>query len=241
MASIAVPEVAQGLAMRGFEVVDTISASTYRDSSTVMACASRGDVPMDVVRAWHQMIPLLNQRRAFLFCAGAEVADAYNQLVARALQERGFRYLLTLEDDCLPPADAHHRLLDAIGDYDAIGGLYFRKTEPPTALLLGDPSLPEWSSLPIDPCEAIEAGAVVPVNVLPMGCTLYKLDLFREMEPPWFQTTEQFHVADQMVLGRKLMTHDVGFSKRAKALGKRFAIHCGVRVGHLNVENGVVY
>ena len=93
---------------------------------------TRGMIHHRVVTAWQNLIAPMNQKRAFLFVSGDEVGKAYDRMIQHALdheQLRGFKYVLTLEDDNLPPPDAHVRLLESIelGPFDAVSGLYWTK------------------------------------------------------------------------------------------------------------------
>jgi hypothetical protein len=236
--------------MRGFESVRTLHECTYRDSSTVMVCPTRGMIPQAVVEAILGMITVPNQKRSVRFVSGAEVADAYNKAIAEILgdwQLSKYRYILTFEDDNLPPIDGHLRLLDAIqsGPWDAVSGIYFTRRSPPTPLAIGDPAASsldamfDWKTR--DVRAAIEAGETVEVNGLPMGFTLFKMDLFREMPAPWFRTVNEYVRAGDRIVGRRQATHDLDFCERARTAGKRFAVDCGVKVGHLDVATGVVY
>ncbi len=74
------------------------------------------------------------------------------------------------------------------------------------------------------------------VNGTAMGCTLYRMELFREFSPPWFVT-----VADVIDGQSSGFTQDLYFAKRLKLAGKRLAVDCRVRVGHLDTNTGMVY
>lgn len=239
-----------GATMLGFEQVETLHASTYRDSSTVIVCPTLGKIDYRVVESWNNLIRVPNQRRSFLFCEGAEVGDAYNQLVERVLSDYSlsrYKYLLTVEDDNILPADAHLMLLDAIqsGPWDAVAGLYFARREPHQPLAMGEAGETDpFGGLdfkPVDVREAIKSGLMVEVNGVPMGCTIFRLDLFREMPRPWFTTVNTYAKVGDKFLGRRTMTHDLAFCEQAKLMGKRFAVHCGVRVGHLDAETNRIF
>lgn len=243
------PDVESKLHGLGFERIETIHKSTYENVSTVIVCPTRGAIHWKIVAAWQQLIAPMNQKRAFLFCSGAEVGDAYNTMVFNILNHPEFKqwkYLMCVEDDNLLPPDAHIRLLEAMRDNpeaDAVGGLYFTKGDGGLPLALGDPKkfveTGELDFAPIDLGPALEADQrYVEVNGLPQGCTLFKMELFRYVSPPWFTT-----FADVMpkVGGAASFTQDLKFAQRAKQVGKRFFIDLRVRVGHLDVETGIVY
>lgn len=111
--------------------------------------------------------------------------------------------------------------------YDAIGGLYWIKSEPPLPMAFGDPKKP-GDFKPRSVKAAIAKGSVLEVNGIAMGCSLFRKDIFRKMKKPYFKTTNG-------------STQDLFWMKRAKAEhGARFGVACGVQVGHLDVTTGEV-
>jgi hypothetical protein len=59
------------------------------------------------------------------------IADAQNLIVQEAIS-KGYEWLLFLEDDTIPPADAFVRFNDYMrdGKYPVVSGLYFTRSEP---------------------------------------------------------------------------------------------------------------
>lgn len=187
-------------------------------------------------------------------CLSAAVAEraipGYGEAIAKT------HFILTTESDNIIPPKAVIQLFQAIytcpdcgGEvrerpggavakgwvcadghrgYDAVSGLYFMKTDPPTPMAFGDPSDPsDFKPRPIR--AAIESGATIEVNGIAMGIAVWRKDLFRRVSQPWFTTTQE-------------NTQDIWFCKKAKAeTGARFGVHCGVQSGHLDVTSGVVF
>lgn len=252
---------------RGFDLVDHIAGSTYKDSPTIIVVPTRGKYKMldpndpdkkreveveglidkRVVSAWQALINPMNQKRAFLFTSGHEVGQAYNAMIQMILdhpQLRDWKYILTLEDDNIPPPDAHLKLLESIdfGNYDAVSGLYFTKGEGfNMPMAYGDPA--EYARTgaldfrPRDVRAALAAGQIMPVNGIAMGCALWKVSLFREIPSPWYVTLNDW-VPGKGIVG---MTQDLQFTERAVRAGKRFAVDMRVKVGHLDVASGIIY
>ena len=156
-----------------------------------------------------------------------------------------WKYIMTIEDDNLVPGDAHIRLLESIeaGGFDAVGGMYFTKGELNMPMAYGDPDVYKSTGvLDFKPRDVVSflnnrGGNIVPVNGLAMGCTLYRLDMFKEIKGPWFVTVADI-IPDK---GAACMTQDLYFCEKAVRAGKTFAADCRVRVGHLDVNTGVVY
>jgi hypothetical protein len=188
----------------------------------------------------------MNQKRAILFTSGHEVGKAYDAMIQNILAHpelSKWKYILTLEDDNLPPPDAHIRLLESIewGSYDAISGLYFTKGEVNMPMAYGDPAeyarTGQLGFQPRDVREALAAGQIMPVNGIAMGTALWKMDLFRQFPAPWYVTLNDL-VPGQGVIG---MTQDLSACRRWVQAGKRFAVDLRVRVGHLDAVSGTVY
>jgi hypothetical protein len=74
---------------------------------------------------------------------------------------------------------------------------------------------------------------------LGQGFTLFELDVFRDekIPRPWFKTQAEW---DPNV-GTAVGTQDLYFFKHARAAGHRVAVDTRVRVGHLDVNTGVVW
>lgn len=230
----------------GFRRVEDGSAAMFRDASTVLVVPTRGTLHYKVVGAIEAVIAPMNQKRAKLYAVGMEVGAAYNALIKNVLADPNlskWKYIMTLEDDNLPPPDAHIRLLESIegGHFDAVSGIYFTKGDINMPQAYGDPHeyarTGELNFRPRDIRECLTAGQVMPVNGIAMGCALWRMDLFRELEPPWFVTVADF-VPEK---GIQCFTQDLYFCERACRKGKRFAVDMRVRVGHLDTETEIVY
>jgi hypothetical protein len=242
----------------GFERVELLPGTTYKDNSTVIIIPTRGKyknaegkeieglIASKVVSAWQGLISPMNQKRAMLFASGHEVGQAYDAMIKMILEHpelKNWKYIMTLEDDNIPPPDAHIRLLETIewGSYDAVSGLYFTKGEVNMPMAYGDPD--EYTRTgaldfrPRDIREALAAGQVMRVNGIAMGCALWRMSLFRDIAPPWYVTLNDL-VPGKGVMG---MTQDLSFCQKAILAGKRFAVDMRVKVGHLDIGSGVVF
>ena len=231
----------------GFERVETLRGTTYKDSSTIILIPSRDEkFHFRVVQTWQNLIAPMNQKRAVIFTIGDEVGKAYTSMVQNILRDPNlstWKYIMTLESDNLPPPDAHIRLLESIEEcgLDAVSGIYFTKGEINMPMAYGSPEEYKRTGVldfkPLDIREALKHGRVVEVNGIAMGCSLYRMELFKQIEPPWFVTV------NDVVEGKGAMgfTQDLWFCQRAKQMGKRFGVDMRVRVGHMDLSSGVVY
>ena len=236
-----------GSSGRGFDRIEVLPGSTYRDNSTIIIVPSREKLfHYKVVQAWAGLIRPMNQKSALLYCIGDEVGVAYNRMIESILKDpelSKWRFVMTLESDNLPPPDALVRLLETLNDgpYDAVSGIYWTKGDRQMPMAYGDPAKFARDGVleffPRDIREAFRAGHVMEVNGIAMGCSLYKMDLFREIQQPWFVTVSDV-VPDKGPVG---FTQDLWFCKNARERGKRFAVDMRVAVGHLDLTTGVVY
>lgn len=206
-----------------------------------------------VYRSWNSLQYPQNCRRQHVDVVGMEVGAAYDKLVHECLEHPlNVPWLLTLEHDNVIPADAYMRLLKAISKcpdcgarvevdslycpeghkaFDAVGGLYFTKDPDfPTPMAFGYPGDPDSEPMgPVDVSAALETGEVIEVRGVAMGCTLFRAATLRTLERPYFKSTST-------------ETQDLQFCRRArKEIGARFAVDCGVQVGHLDFESGMLY
>jgi len=246
--------------MKGFDRIEHVAKSNYRDTSTIVIVPTRGQEVINpetgetvrqpmihkrVYESWQNMIWPMNGKRIFCIVTGAEVGQAYNEQIQGILAHpdlRNWKYVMTMEDDNIQPPDAAIRLMETIqeGPYDGVSGLYFTKGEINLPMCYGDPvkysMTGELEFRPRNVVKDIEKGRVVECNGIANGCSLFKLSLFKEIPAPWFET-----ISDITPDGAMSMTQDLYFCKKAKQHGKRFAVDCRVRVGHLDVYTGEVY
>jgi hypothetical protein len=195
------------------------------------------------------LMPVMNQARAMFFCEKDEVGVAYNKMIRAILDDPNFKswdYVMTIEDDNIVPPDAHVRLCESIEftGADAVSGLYFTKGDINAPMAYGNPDEYARTGVldfkPFPPEVIVSAlsggGHAMGVNGIAMGCALWKLSLFRDIPEPWFVT-----VSDVIDGAPRGYTQDLFFCERAVRAGKRFAVDFRVRVGHIDVNTGIVY
>lgn len=249
--------------LKGFENLVVVHGATYKDCSTILIVPTRGrpiiddegrdvldkkDRPVSVrskvgdpilsprfVTGLQGLMPPMNQVRTLFFSVGHEVGQAYSQTIAQILASplRSYKYILTLEDDNIPPPDGHIRLLEAIDEtgFDGMGGLYFTKGYVNEPMAYGDPEIFRREGVldfrPRDVREAVKKGQIMEVNGVAMGFTLWKMSLFTDIEGPWFVTNPEGDAGY-----KSGQTQDLAFCQRARRAGKRFGVDCRVRVSH---------
>ena len=231
----------------GYDRIITMPGSTWRDCSTVVIMPSRERfIHHRIAEAFYGMIAPMNQKRAMMFCYGDEVGVAYNRMINDILAHpelSKWKYVLTVETDNLVPQDAQIRLIESIErtGFDAMAGIYHTKGKEKQPMAYGDPDVYRATGVlefaPRDVRTALIRNEVMEVNGVACGCTLYRMELFRQVPQPWFVT-----VAD-VVEGKGPVgfTQDLWFAKTCKQMGKRFGVDLRVRVGHMDLVDGTVY
>jgi len=211
----------------------TVSKS-YKDLSTVILTPTRGGrslCPRFVSAIAGLMRPMNQQVFGPVFLSGMEVGHAFNSGIEMIMNNPNlskFKYILTVEDDNIPPPDGLLKLYESIGDFDAVGGLYWTKGEGGQPMIYGAPNQSPMNFIP----QQVVDNSVQQCNGLGMGFTLFKTDVFRKLEKPWFETKQSWDPNS----GVKCYTQDLwAFERMAKA-GMRVACDTRVKVGHLDVE-----
>ena len=85
----------------------------------------------------------MNQKFTRIIVKGWRSGDAYNHAIELILDHpelSKWKYLLTLEEDNLPPPDGLLKLYESIEDYAVVGGLYWTKGEAGQPMIYGDPT-----------------------------------------------------------------------------------------------------
>lgn len=212
---------------------------TYQDLSTVIICPTRGMISDRVVQSWMGLIKPMNQKVIGpLFIRGYEVGEAYNMgfdMVLSNPELSKWKYVLTVEEDNLPPPDGLMRLYESMDTYDVVGGLYWTKGEGGQPMIYGDPAVQPINFIPQVP----KLDAVQPANGLGMGFNLWKIEMFKDekLSRPWFKTLNDYVPGK----GIQSYTQDLYFFERAGKLGYKFACDTRVRVGHYDAVMDIVW
>ena len=170
-----------------------------------------------------------------VFFEGDEVGVAYQKAFEWVLSDPNlakFKYILTVEEDNLPPQDGLLKLYENIGDYDCIAGLYWTKGEQGQPMIYGDPNVKPMNFVRSPP----QPDTVQRCNGLGMGFNLWKISSFRDklkdLPKPWFKTLQQSGVGGA--------TQDLYFFGNAAKYGFKCACDTRIKVGHL-ADDGMVW
>lgn len=218
-----------------------VKGNSYKNSSTIMVLPTRGVIPAKVCMAlWGLMIPM-NQPFFRHVIEGKEVGEAYNDAVNLILDHPDlskWKYMLTVEEDNIPPPDGLLKLIESIDKYDAVGGLYWTKGDGTgQPMIYGDPKEFPKNFRPQVPIP----NTVQECNGLGMGLTLFRISMFKELRKKgvttFFKTVQNY----QHGVGASVGTQDLFFFQLAAKEGYRFASDNRCLVGHLDQASGIVY
>ena len=210
----------------------------YKDLSTICIVPTRGMIPAKVVQTWMAMFSPMNQKFTRMFVIGMEVGKAYSNCIEQILQHpelSKWKYILTLEEDNMPPIDGLLRLYENMDKYDVIGGLYWTKGTEGKPMCYGRTDVFPMNFAPFMP----QSNTVTPCNGLGMGFTLFKLDIFKnpELPKPFFETRQAIIPG----VGAQAYTQDLLFFENIKKLNYKVACDSRVRVGHYDVSGDMVW
>ena len=220
------------------ESIERVSKSNmYEDLSTVIVCPTRGTFPTRVVQSWMKLQKPLNQMICGpIFAEHMKVDTAYNALMTYVLGHEGLskcKYVLTIEEDNLPPVDGLLRLYESMKEYDAVGGLYWGKGENGFPMIFGDPEKGLQDRKPQTP----KQGEVQQCNGLGMGFTLFKTEMLAKIKEPLFKTLQGI----SEIGTAQTQTQDLYFFEKAGKQGFKFAVDNRVLVGHYDAKEDKVW
>lgn len=210
----------------------------YQNISTACLIPTRGTIAAKVVQNWWGLLSPMNQKFMRFFVIGLEVGEAYCAGIEMILNNPDlskWKYLLTLEEDNMPPPDGLLKLYEGMSKFDVVGGLYWTKGPMGQPMIYGNPNEFPYSftpQIPVPDC-------LQPCNGLGMGFTLFKIDIFKDpkVPKPWFKTVQE-HKPNE---GTKMFTQDLYFFDNIHKLGYKVACDTRVKVGHYDLENDMVW
>lgn len=215
-----------------------IQGSTYRDLSTICIIPTRGLVHYKVVQSWMGLMTPMNQKFFRIFISNMEVGEAYNagiEMILANPELSKWKYILTMEEDNLPPPDGLLKLYESINKYDVVGGLYWTKGDGGQPMIYGDPKVMPKNCVPQVPIPNM----VQECNGLGMGFNLFKMSMFKDSKipKPWFKTVQEWSPEK----GGACYTQDLYFFLNAAKEGYRFACDNRVLVGHHDAANDMIW
>jgi hypothetical protein len=163
-----------------------------------------------------------------------EVGAAYSDTIQMILDNPDlskYKYLAFLEHDNIIQPDCFLQLIAALENnpqYSIMSGAYFTKGPGGVFQAWGSPD--EDPVINFRPQPPRSDGSIMEVYGTGMGACVMKLSMFKDekLRRPWFKTTSS--------VTEGAMTQDLYFAMDARKNGYRAAVHCGVKVGHYDLE-----
>lgn len=187
----------------------------------LVAVVSRGMVYTQWAFSFRNMVfpPSVGVAEPFM---GLAVDKIRNRIVEDALR-LGFEYLMFLDDDVCAPPHTYETLRSA--NADIVSGLYYRRWTPVEPMMYKDSV-----QNPVNITD-FRVGDMVDVDLTGAGCLLVKMDVFRKIEPPWFEV--MCYRTD--IPKHEQVSEDFYFCRKARAAGLQPKVDTRVRCVHLGV------
>ena len=213
-----------------------MKGGSWKKQRVVMLIPASESIPTKVYLSHCSLIFPPNQSCYKMAAIGMEVGEAFSNAIAEIINHPDlgqWEYLLTIEHDNIPPADGVVKLINRMEEHpelSVISGLYWTKFEGGVPQIWGDPN----DSLNFRPQAPDPNGGLVRCNGTGMGFALWRLQMFKDerLRKPWFKT-----IADSTGVG----TQDLYFFGDAIKYGYKAAVDCDVKVGHMDLQTGIVW
>ncbi len=158
-----------------------------------------------------------------VFCPQTyRVDDSRNQIVEHAL-EVGYDYIMWIDSDMILPKDTLMKLLSH--DKDIVSGVYTHK------LIGGKDAVAKrykkdeediYEDIPLKEITAKEQ--LIEIDGVGFGCVLTKVDVFRNIEKPYFVYKPDFG-------------EDIYFCRKAQEKGYKIFLDTSILCGHIGTVN----
>jgi hypothetical protein len=216
-----------------------IKGGSWKKQRVITLLPAADLVPAKCALAWWNLAFPPNNGAVKWLCLGMEVGDAYSTAIEQILAHpelKDWEYILTVEHDNAPPQEGLIKLIEGLENHkelSALSGLYWTKGEGGCPQCWGDVSDPTLNFRPQLPPAFDE---VKEFCGLGMGFCLFRLSMFKDpkLRKPWFKTLNGGE-------GQGIGTQDLYAWNDFRKNGYRGAVHGGVRVGHYDVVNDMMW
>lgn len=163
---------------------------------------------------------------------GFPVADARNFIVEKAI-ENNFDYLFFIDDDLIVPRNVLISLMEHLHNgYDVASGFYYRKYKPIESCSMIEDEKKRPSRIEFDKIgETFDD-----VLVLCSGCTLFKTEVFKRIEAPWYK--------EILVNGKIQVTEDTYMCQQIRNVDNpviKTILDTSIQCLHVDRTKGVLY
>lgn len=216
-----------------------LKGGSWKKQRVIVLLPTADMVPAKCALSWWNMAFPPNNGVYKMLCLGMEVGDAYSNAIEQILAHpdlKDWEYILTVEHDNAPPADGLIKLiegLEAHPELSVLSGLYWTKYEGGVPQCWGDVKDSTINYRPQLPPMHDEIREYVGLG---MGFCLFRLSMFKDpaLRRPWFKTLNGKD-------GQGIGTQDLYAWNDFRKCGYRGAVHGGVKVGHYDVQNDMMW
>src|SRR3989304_2761524 len=180
--------------------------------------------------------PPMNYNVRFCQVWHSAVDAARNVMVQEAMKQE-CRYLMFIDEDVAPPPHACRQLifhLDHNPDVAIVGGIVCHKSVPTAPMVFrGNGAGPYWDW---------KIGEVFEVSGIGMGCSVLRVEAFKNIPQPWFKTVNDTSPFLDGVNKAEEWTEDLYACQKLTEAGWRILADGGVLATHYNMDppyNGV--
>jgi hypothetical protein len=213
-----------------------IKGGSWKRQRIVVILPAEELIPAKVALSHWGLIFPPNNGVVRILAQGMEVGHAYSSAIEQILAHphlKDFEYILTLEHDNLPPQDGILKMLEVMEsrpELACVSGLYFTKGEGGVPQIWGDPNDPILNFRPQVP----KPESVQECCGTGMGFALWRMTMFKDerIEKPWFKTEKG---------ANGVSTQDLAFWSKARKWGYRCAVDTRVKVGHIDIQTGMIW
>jgi len=186
--------------------------------------------------AFHQLHPPMNYNVEYGLLKGRPVDEARNYFAQQAVEKK-CKYLFFIDEDVTPPAHALRQLimhLEHFPDFAVAGGIYCHKSPPSMPMVFrGNGAGPFWDW---------KIGEVFECSGLGMGCTMIRVDCFKDLTPPYFKTIDSVDAFMDGIAQGEMWTEDLYFCDKLAKTGKwKIMADGGILPDHWDAKTGTPY
>lgn len=193
-------------------------------------------LPPQLLFAFNGVQAPMNYNMVMLNTLGEPIDQARNKFAEKAV-ELGAKYLYFWDEDVeVPPQTlreliyiAEHRPEAAV-----VGGIYCLKVDRPEPLVFkGVGTGPYWDW---------RVGEIFEVDAIGMGCTLIRVESFKDLPKPWFRTINNGEAYLDNIQYGEAWTEDLWYCKQLRETGKwKILAHGQILPAHIDLNTGRAY
>lgn len=193
-------------------------------------------LPPQLLLAFKAMATPMNYNCVMQTLVGVPIGEAREQFATLAVENK-CKYLFFWDEDVACPPQAIPELIykmEHTPDAAAIGGVYCLKRDPTEPLVFqGNGNGPSWDW---------KAGEFFECSGIGMGCTVLRVEAFKDLKKPWFKTVHDY---TRMLDGQSAIeswTEDLWFCQRL-ADTKKWKVYCDASLlcTHYDLVSGKGY